>query len=96
MLTYQWGNFPPTRSCASQRQVAREPSPVRRLAKLLHHDPVALDFVQIELIHRGRLGRRHVRGLDLAEDFTHVAKQDDAPPAPNPAGELGGAVLQLN
>jgi hypothetical protein len=25
-------------------------------AKLLHHDPVALDFVQIKLDHRGGLG----------------------------------------
>ena len=26
------------------------------LAKLLNHNPVALDFVQIKLDHRGRLG----------------------------------------
>jgi hypothetical protein len=28
----------------------------RRSGKLLHHDPVALDFVQIELDRRCRLG----------------------------------------
>src|SRR4029077_20979121 len=40
----------------------------------------------------GSFRRFRVSRLDLAEDFTLVAKQDDAPPAPNPAGELRRAV----
>ena len=47
--------------------------------EFLHHDPVALDFVQIELDRCRRLGRCHVGGFDLAEDFTLVTQQDDAP-----------------
>ena len=35
--------------------------------KLLHHDAVALDFVQIKLDRCGCLGRRHVGGFDRAE-----------------------------
>ena len=62
-------------------------------AQLLHHDPVALDFVQIKLDRCGRLGRRHIGGFDRAEDFALAAQQDDAPAALHPAGELGGAVF---
>ena len=36
------------------------------LAKLLHHDPVALDFVQIKLDRGARLGRCHIGGFDFA------------------------------
>jgi hypothetical protein len=43
-------------------------------AKLLHHDPVALDFVQFELDRRGSFRRFPVSRLDLPEDFTLVAK----------------------
>jgi hypothetical protein len=63
------------------------------LAKLLHHDPAALDFVQIELNRCGRLGRRHIGRLDRTEDFPLAAKQDNAPAPLHPAGELGGAVF---
>jgi hypothetical protein len=59
----------------------------------LHHDPVALDFVQIKLDRCGCLGGCHVGGFDLTEDFALAAKQDDAPAALHPAGELGGAVF---
>ena len=38
-------------------------------AQLLHHDPVALDFVQIKLDRCGCLGRRHVGGFNRAKDF---------------------------
>src|SRR6185436_18830340 len=61
--------------------------------KLLHHDAVALDFVQIKLDRCGRLGRCHVGGFDLAKDFTLAAKQDDAPAALHPTGELRWAVF---
>ena len=44
----------------------------RGLAKLLHHDPVALDFVQIKLDRCGCLGRRHIGGFDRTEDFALV------------------------
>jgi hypothetical protein len=47
----------------------------------LHHDPVAPDFVQIELDRCGRLGRRHTVRLDRAENFTVGAQRDDAPAA---------------
>jgi hypothetical protein len=62
-------------------------------AQLLHHDPVALNFVQIKLDRCGRLGSRYIGRLDLAEDFTLAAKQDYAPAAFHPARELGGAVF---
>jgi hypothetical protein len=55
-------------------------------AKLLHHDPVALDFVQIKLERCGSFRRLCVRRLDLTENFTLVAKQDDAPTALHPPG----------
>jgi hypothetical protein len=45
-------------------------------AKLLHHDPAALNFIQIKLDRCGRLGRRHIGGLDLAEDFPLGAQQE--------------------
>jgi hypothetical protein len=45
-----------------------------RSAKLLHHNPVALDFVQIKLDRCGSFRRFRVRRLDLAEDFTLAAK----------------------
>jgi hypothetical protein len=35
----------------SQRQVARQPVPARCSGQFLHHDPVALDFVQAKLQH---------------------------------------------
>jgi hypothetical protein len=38
-------------------------------AKFLHHDPVALDFVQIKLDRCGCLGRRHIGGFDRTEDW---------------------------
>ena len=62
-------------------------------AKLLHHDPVALDFVQAKLDRCGCFGRRHIGGFDRAEDFALTARQDDAPAALHPTGELGGAVF---
>jgi hypothetical protein len=37
--------------------------------QLLHHDSLAADLVQIELIPCGRLGRFRVRCLDRTEDF---------------------------
>ena len=46
----------------------------RRSGKLLHHDPVAPDFVQIKLDRCGSFRRLRVRRLDLAED---VARQQD-------------------
>ena len=61
--------------------------------KFLHHDPVALDIIQIKLDRCGCLGRRHIGRLDLAEDFALGAQQDDAPAALDAAGELGGAVF---
>src|SRR4051794_39457458 len=38
-------------------------------AKLLHHDPVALNFVQAKLDRCGRLGQCHIGGFDRTEDF---------------------------
>jgi hypothetical protein len=67
--------------------------PLRPSSKLLHHDPVALDFVQIKLDRCGCLGRRHILAFDRTEDFTLAAKQDDAPAAFHPAGELRRAVF---
>jgi hypothetical protein len=64
-----------------------------RSGEFLHHDPVALDFVQTKLDRCGCLGRRHIGRLDCAEDFALGAQQDDAPAAFHPAGELGGAVF---
>ena len=61
--------------------------------KLLHHDPVALNFVQTKPDCCSCFGRRHVMRLDLAEDFTLVTQQDDAPAPLHAAGELGGGVL---
>ena len=78
----------PSFAANSPSRASRAPS-----AKLLHHDAGALDFVQIKLDRRCRLGRRHIGRLDLAEDFALVAKQDDAPTALHPAGELLGAVF---
>ena len=67
---------------------------VARLSgKLLHHDPIALDFVQIKLNRCGGFRRFGVGRLDLAEDFTLVAQKDNAPAALHPAGELRGAVF---
>jgi hypothetical protein len=64
-----------------------------RSALSAQYDPVALNFVQIKLDRCGRLGRRYIGRLDLAEDFTLAAKQDYAPAALHPARELGGAVF---
>ena len=64
-----------------------------RSGEFLHHDPVALDFVQTKLDRCGCLGRRHIGGFDRTEDFTLGAQQDDAPAALHPAGELRGAVF---
>jgi hypothetical protein len=52
------------------------------------YDPVPLDFVQIKLHRCGSFRPCCVRRVDLTEDFTLVAKQDDPPPALHPAGEL--------
>ena len=61
--------------------------------EFLHHDAVALDFIQIELDRCGRLGGCHVGRFDRAEDFALVPQQDDAPAALYALGELGGAVF---
>jgi hypothetical protein len=42
---------------------------------------------------RVRSHRRHIGGFDRTEDFPLAAKQNDAPAALHPAGELGGAVF---
>ena len=49
--------------------------------EFLHHDPIALDFVQTKLDRRRCLCRRHIGGFNRAEDFTLAAKQDNAPAA---------------
>jgi hypothetical protein len=54
---------------------------------------IALDFVQIELERCGSFRCLCVTRLDLTEDFTLVAKQDDAPAALHPPGKLRGAVF---
>jgi hypothetical protein len=59
-----------------------------RSRQLLHHDPVALDFVQIKLDRCGSLRRRYIRRLDRAEDFAFGAQQDDPPAAAHALGEL--------
>ena len=60
-----------------------------RSGEFLHHDPVALDFVQVKLDRCRCLGRRH----DRAKDFALGAQQDDAPAAFHPAGELARRVF---
>jgi hypothetical protein len=52
-------------SFATTRNIARSHGIglCRLSAKLLHHDPVALDFVQIKLVRCSRLGRRHIGRL---------------------------------
>ena len=62
-------------------------------AKLLHHDPVTLDFVQVKLDRCSRLGRRHIGRFDRAEDFALVPQQHDAPAALHPPGELASSFL---
>ena len=65
----------------------------RRSGVLLHDDPRALNFVEIKPGHGGHLRRRRVRCLDIAENLTLGAQQDDAPAALHPTGELGGGVF---
>ena len=78
---------PPTTVAGDRRCTAR------RSGEFLHHDPVALDFVQIKLDRRDRLGRPRIGGFDRTEDFTLGAQQDDAPAAFHPAGELARRVF---
>jgi hypothetical protein len=42
-------------------------------AQLLHHDPIALDFVQIKLGRCGSFGRWHIGCFDRTEDLALVA-----------------------
>ena len=65
------------------------------LAKLLHHDAVALDVVQFELDRGGRLGRRQSGASTSPGLLPPGAQQDNAPAALHPLGELGGAVFFL-
>ena len=42
--------------------------------QLLHHDPVAADFVQIELDRGDRFGRFRVGGLNRTQNFAFGAQ----------------------
>jgi hypothetical protein len=83
----------PTRTEGNGAALLKPPHSLPPSDKFLHHDPVALDIIQIKLDRCGCLGRRHIGRLDLAEDFALGAQQDDAPAALDAAGELGGAVF---
>jgi hypothetical protein len=63
------------------------------LAKLLDHDPIALNVIQFKLDRGGRLGGLGVGCLDRPEDFAFVTQQDYAPAAAHSLGELGGSVF---
>jgi len=87
---------PSLRACArasERRSLHRASLVALPSGKLLHHDPVALDFVQIKLDRCRSFRRFRIRRLDLAQDFTLAAKLDDAPVALHPARELLGAVF---
>jgi hypothetical protein len=62
-------------------------------SQFLHHDPVALNLVQLELDRCGSFGRFRIVGFDRTEDFPLGAQQDYAPAALHPACELRGAVF---
>jgi hypothetical protein len=49
--------------------------------KLLHHDPVAVNIVQLELDRCRSLGPPHSGSLDRSQDFTLVAKRRFIRPA---------------
>ncbi len=90
----QAGERDPERLCDGVLLHFRQPPPrhspgfADASTKLLHHDPVALDFVQIKLDGCGCLGRCNVERFDRTEDFTLVAQQDHTPAALHPTGEL--------
>ena len=59
----------PTRTEGNGAALLKPPHSLPPSDKFLHHDPVALDIIQIKLDRCGCLGRRHIGRLDLAEDF---------------------------
>ena len=58
----------PTRTEGNGAALLKPPHSLPPSDKFLHHDPVALDIIQIKLDRCGCLGRRHIGRLDLTED----------------------------